>query len=451
MTPMGYLVRRFFLLGAFLLGGPIVSGADLPKGRVLQKVACAADASQTYALYVPSNFEAGRTWPVLFCFDPGAWGWSPVERFHAAAEQLGYIVVGSNNSRNGPWEANATAISAVFKDVATYFPINPKRVYVAGLSGGARVACHVAMAGLAQGVVACSAAFMAGETPPKVPFPFFGTAGVTDFNYLELRRTDRELEDRRVAHRVIIHSGGHEWLSTGLALEALAWLDLQAMRTGTKAKEAAWIQAQFEARSAAVPPSPAIAHFFELRSLAADFKGLVDTAALDRQVATLAASREIRDGLKAERTWDRREEGLRDDLLGSMQEGFVSDVRKAAAELRAKAEKADDVRQRQMATRVLQSAYSNCSENARALLRVKDYGAAATQFEMMTVLRPERVQAFFDLARTRALLGDKKRAIEALRQAAAAGFKDTARVEQEPAFAALKQDPGFQAVVSAMK
>ena len=252
-------------------------------------------------------------------------------------------------------------------------------------------------------------------------------------------------------HRVIIHPGGHEWLSPALALEALAWLDLQAMRTGTQAKDAVWIQSQLEARLAAVPAQPAVERFLALQSVAADFKGLADTAALDRQVAGLAASREIRDGLKAERTWDRREEALRDDLLGSMQEGFLADVRKTAAELRAKSEAPADERQRQMATRVLQAAYANGAENSWALLRAKDYGTAATLLEMMTVLRPGRVQAFIDLARARAYLGENKRALEALRQAAAAGFKDAARVEQEQAFASLRQDPGFQAMVNGMK
>ena len=56
-----------------------------------------------------------------------------------------------------------------------------------------------------------------------------------------------------------------------------------------------------------------------------------------------------------------------------------------------------------------------------------------------------------DLARCRAHRGDRKRAIAALQQAVAAGFKDAARVEQDAAFAGFRNEPSFLEVLSAMK
>src|SRR3954464_15475156 len=135
MTPRVPAVRFFrFFISVAVVFGAMLSGAEIPKGHVLEKVACAADPSQTYALYIPTNFDAARTWPVLFCFDPGARGKAPVERFQAAAEKFGWLVAGSNNSRNGPWENNATAINAMVTDVDHHLPIDRKRIYVAGLS-----------------------------------------------------------------------------------------------------------------------------------------------------------------------------------------------------------------------------------------------------------------------------------------------------------------------------
>jgi predicted esterase len=278
-----------------------VFGEEVPTGRVLERVQCAADATQSYALYVPTRFDRAHHWPVLFCFDPGARGAAAVEHFSAAAEKFGWIVAGSNNSRNGPWDANVVAINAMVRDVDRFFPVESRRVYVAGLSGGARVACQVAVSGIAHGVIACSAGFMNSETPPKVAFPFFGTAGVTDFNYLELRRVDRELEDRHAAHRVVIHPGGHEWPAADVAMQAVAWLELQAARTGIRERDPTWIQQEFAARQAAVPVQPADEHLRALQSLAADFNGLADVSEIDRQIATLASSREVRDARKAAR------------------------------------------------------------------------------------------------------------------------------------------------------
>lgn len=425
--------------------------AEIPKGRVLEKVACVADNSQTYALYIPSSFDPAKKYPVLFCFDPGARGKAPVERFQAAAEKYGWLVAGSNNSRNGPWEANAKAIGAMLGDVNKHLPIDSRRVYVAGLSGGARVACQVALGGIARGVIACSAGFPnSTDIPSKLPFVFFGTAGVTDFNYAELRRVDRELDDRKAPHRVVIFPGGHEWLPAELAVEALAWLELSAMRDGTRAQDAAWIQAQYEARLAAVPVQPAGENFRALKSIAADFKSLADTAALEKKVSALAASPEIRDGQKAERAIERREQALSGELMTAAMEGFPGSVKKQIAELRAKAAAPEDSDEKRMAARVLAGVASSCGEGAREAMREQEYLQAAGLLEMATLLRPERTQSWFELARARAHLRDKKATVAALQQAVAAGFTDAERVRGEKAFDFLRSDAAFVAVVEGM-
>ena len=428
-----------------------VVAAEIPKGRVLEKVACVSDATQTYALYIPTSFDPAKKSAVLFCFDPGARGKNPVERFQEAAEKFGYIVAGSNNSRNGPWDANAAAIKAMVGDVTKHLPIDPKRIYVAGLSGGARVACQIAMGGLAQGVIACSAAFSGSETPGKVPFLFFGTAGVTDFNYRELKRVDRELDDRKATHRVVIFDGGHEWLPPPLALEALAWIELQAMRRGTREKDEPWIVAQFEARRAGVPAAAGLERMRALRSLAADFKGVAEIGALEKEAAALAATRDVRDALRTERDAMSKEDALAEKLLAAVSDGFVDSARKTATELQAKAKTSADPAERAMAVRVLQGVSSSCSEAARSAMRANDYETAVPLLEMVAVLRPERTQGHIELARARALLGDKKQAIAALEAAVAAGFKDAARLEQEKDFEKLRKEPAFAALLARLK
>jgi predicted esterase len=422
--------------------------ADVPTGRVVPEVACASDLAQTYALYVPTNFDRERSCPVLFCFDPGARGKTPVERFQAAAEKFGWIVAGSNNSRNGPWEANARAIQAMMGDVAKHLPIDRQRIYVAGLSGGARVACQLAVSGVAHGVVACSAGFMGSETPAKVPFPFFGTAGQTDFNYRELRRVDRELDERKAAHRIVIFDGGHEWLPADLAIEALGWLELHAMRAGTRPKNPTWIQDYFAARQTAVPREPLLENLRELRSIAADLKGLADTAALETRVRELSGSREVRDAQKAALASERAEASLSDRLMTAASENRASSERKTVSDLQARARSAPTAADRAMAQRVLQGVASGCGETARQAMRIEDYDTAAAMLEMAVLLRPERSQTHFELARTRALLGEKKRAIAALQQALAAGFKDLDRLNGETAFAKFRKDPEFVALLA---
>ena len=188
-----------------------------------------------------------------------------------------------------------------------------------------------------------------------------------------------------------------------------------------------------------------------MKSLAADFKSLAEIAAVEKEVAALAGAREVRDALKAERTAERAEESLLENLMAAVSDGFVSSARKTAGELQAKAKSAADPAERARATRVLQSVASFCSETARAALRENDYETAVPLLEMGTVLRPERPQGYVELARVRAQLGDKKQAIAALEAAVAAGFKDATRLEQEKDFDKLRKEPAFVALLARLK
>ena len=62
---------------------------------------CTDDTSQSYEVYLPSGYPAQKKWPVIFVFDPHGNGKLAVEHFKEAAEMFGYVVLGSNNSRNG--------------------------------------------------------------------------------------------------------------------------------------------------------------------------------------------------------------------------------------------------------------------------------------------------------------------------------------------------------------
>ena len=128
--------------------------------------------------------------------------------------------------------------------------VDPKRVYLAGMSGGARVALGIALASKdIAGVIASSAGYPDSRVRKTLPFPLFATAGTDDFNHLEMRRLDRELS---TTHRLVIFTGGHVWLSSELALQAVEWMELQAMKAGLKPRNDAEIDRMFASRIASV-------------------------------------------------------------------------------------------------------------------------------------------------------------------------------------------------------
>lgn len=221
----------------------------LPPGQIIDDVPTAADPEQRYALYLPAKYNASRPWPVIFAFDPGARGRRAVEQYQVAAETFGYIVAASNNSRNGSWAGSMNAARAMAVDVTSRFAIDEKRIYTAGMSGGARVAMGVAMTSnnMVAGVIASSAGFPDSQPRKSVPFAVFGTAGTEDFNWLEMRSLDKALTS---PHHVAFFPGGHVWLPSELAVEALEWLDLEALKTGRLPADEARLKSICDARLA---------------------------------------------------------------------------------------------------------------------------------------------------------------------------------------------------------
>ena len=49
-------------------------GQDLAKGTLLADVKCLADATESYALYLPSSYSPDRQWSLLMAFHPAARG-----------------------------------------------------------------------------------------------------------------------------------------------------------------------------------------------------------------------------------------------------------------------------------------------------------------------------------------------------------------------------------------
>ena len=349
------------LLG--LLAGGSASALDLPRGQIIDDVVCADDPAQHYSLYLPSTFTPDRAWPVILLFDAGGRGRRGVERYQAGAERYGYIVAGSNNSRNGPWKPSLDAARAMATDVAKRFPADSRRIYTAGMSGGARVAMMVAlhpelMAGRnhgVAGVLASSAGFPPGEARESVPFPVFATAGTDDFNYLEVRALDRALKGPR---RVVIFEGAHTWLPVEAATEGIEWLELQGMASGARPRNQPLIDDLFARRVAeAEALTNSLELMRELESIARDFSPFKNVTVLKQRVAVLAARPDTVASLKAERDDVAREEESTAAMLALLEEldvdGGIAKLKARVTPLLAQAGASEDSSSRRIARRVL--------------------------------------------------------------------------------------------------
>jgi dienelactone hydrolase len=299
----------------FVLCAAVADAQDLPRGTIVDDVKCAADPAQSYALYLPSAYSPDRAWSLLMAFHPSARGRAMVEKYRAAAEQYGYIVAGSNTSRNGPWSVSVAAVRAMSEDLGRRFAIDAERLYLTGMSGGARVALQVALGpNNIAGVVASSAGYPDTRPRASVPFAIFATAGTEDFNYMEMRELDRKLT---TPHYLAIFEGGHTLPPDAVALEAIEWLELQAMKSGRRPQDAALIDRLFQKRQQLIAATkPATDTLYQLQALVADFTGMRDVSAEAARARALSGAPDVKKALARERADDEAEVRLLQDFFG---------------------------------------------------------------------------------------------------------------------------------------
>jgi hypothetical protein len=372
----------FVPLAAWLTG---VLAQGIPVGTIVDDVKCTGDPSQSYALYLPSTYTPDRTWSVLFAFHPAARGRAMVETYAAAAEQHGYIVAGSNNSRNGPWESSRAAALAMPADVGRRFSIDPRRVYLTGMSGGSRVALEVALAkNDIAGVIASSAGYPDSQPRSRVPFALFGTAGTEDFNHLEMRLLDRKLTS---PHYLAVFEGGHTLPPDAVALEAIEWMELQAMKSGRRARDEALLDRLLDKRRKAVAASSDPAGtVYRLAALVADFQGLRDVSTEDARLKAFTKQPDVKKALDRERTSDDDEWRLLNEIF-DLERDLGDNERRAQAMLRLRGElaklsraatAADDTPARAQARRVLREITAGTAERVQD----REYRALLDQYRL---------------------------------------------------------------------
>ena len=352
---MGMWARSTLLVLAAL-----AYGQDFPRGQIIDTVECKADPAQHYALYVPSNYSPARKWSAIFAFDPGARGRAGVERFQAAAEKYGYIVAGSLNSRNGPWEVSLEAAQAMMGDVVRRFSVDTKRIYTAGQSGGARVALEIALgSNQIAGVFASSAGFP-DDVQKSVPFPIFGKTAVDDFNYLELKALDRVVT---TPHRVVVTEGGHAWMSSDTAVEAAGWMEVEAMKSGRQARDAALLDRIFAERVASVnAQKDGLEAVLALDSLVADFQGLKDVSKFTQRAAALRNQKDVKREIAEDHLAEQREAEQTNEIyqlrgrlesIPMMRDQNLARLKARVWELSRQAKSPDDSTDRRIARRIL--------------------------------------------------------------------------------------------------
>ena len=472
---------------------PPRTASPRPTGQVVASVTCLADPAQSYALYLPSRYTADCAWPILYAFDPGARGRDPVKLFRAAAERLGYIVACSNNARNGPLPPALAAGNAVWRDTHRRFKIDGGRVYATGFSGGAGLAVIFASR-CGTGVIACAGALQ----PEYVEgiangCAWISVAGICDYNYDFNRAIVKRLSERGVVARFAGFEGTHQWPPEEIATLALEFIHLSAMRSGRlppdpKFVEAYAAQGRTRANSLVTQARADLAAE-ELEVLVRELAGLMPTESFAADAGRLRQTPGAREGSQHEKNlatesdrqlgvvaalYRRFENEGRDALLEARNPGNLAagghhnrmplgaadtvgetgddalvDHTTVETELwhwidrlnRDCSSKNDDARI--VATRVTGWLFGIAFPAAQVRREERKFDLAVDLFDVATRLRPTNSAVAYELARTYAAKGSRRRALAELKHAISLGFKQTARLNSDPEWAALRTDKEF--------
>ena len=386
--------------------------------------------------------------------------------------------MGSNNSRNGEFQPSIDAWNAIVKDTHARFAIDDDRTYLAGFSGGARLAFYFAIRcrDCFAGVIGSGAGFPAGLTPSLgLHFAVFSTTGTEDFNYGEVKSLAEALEKAGIPHRTEVFTGRHEWPPSSVAIDALEWLEFQAMKLGKRQRDANLIEGVWQARLQQARNQEESKKSYDAYQsylvLDESFKGLRDVTAVEQKVNQLRDSPEVRTAIRNEQQQIRKQREIETRINGllagqernsdqagtdreSADEGLDLDTRLKGmfADLRKQADRIEDNDERRVARRVLEGVFIGLFERgANQLQTLKRYDDAVRSFSLATEVNPDRPGAFFYLAWAYAAKGEKKRALSTLQTAMDKGFSDLSAIEGNKAFDSIRGNVKYQEMIQALR
>ena len=428
---------------------------------ITPRVVCAADPTQSYAVFIPPSYDSSRPFPILFLLDASRGAMEPLERFQDAASRLGFILASSYNSASDEafGDPNAAALSAMWKDAASRLSLDRARSYVAGFSGTARAAFGMAVAthGKIAGVIAAGAGYPEDLSPTRsADFLTFGTVGETDFNYYEMIDLDDQLDDLGLPHRLEIFAGGHEWTPADLASEALEWLLLMGPASGDAAQDAAlagefWDREMARARRMEAEGNLRGA-LRAYRSLVRDFRDRRDvspaaesahrlelSAALKKQQHEWVELR-TREQKTLAKAWQILGSALRSGQLPPRPAQMAEEIGVPGWKRKAAGQGAEAL----AARRILNSLGA---QTAFYLPREEEWAGnfkgAALLLSVAETIRPDEPRITYHLAADLARSGNTGEALRALERSVRMGFRDLERLQRDSDFDSLRNSARY--------
>lgn len=421
-----------------------VKDTSLSKGFIHPKIFCQRDSTQSYALYLPKNYFIDKKFPIIYFFDSHAEGALPVEKYKSLAEKYGYIIAGSNNSKNGlSPEFSQQIIKLFFDNTREKFSIDAKRIYTGGFSGGARVASSIALNnGKIEGVVGCGAGFPNSNEPISAKFNFVGIAGNADFNLIELKNLDRTLESSSIEHQLFIFDGKHEWPPIEIMEEAFLSFEISAMKKGITGRNDSLIQNYIQKKEKEILKCRNKKQILEcwnlLRKLSTAIYGLSDIEKYKSEYISLEQSSEFMPALKkamdAEKSEIEKQQEYSKYFTSKNSDWWNSEIKNL------KNGKSLESKRLLGYLGLVSYMYSSGALNKNMLPQADNF------LKIYALVEPQNPEHQYLRAQLFMKMNEPEKALTSLKSAMSLGFTDKTRLENDEIFSSLRNEQGYKEI-----
>ena len=446
-------------LGMFLCLLANAQEDQLERAVVSDTIAVSGSNAESFALYLPKDYNADEESFIVFIFDPAGRGSIGIKPFIPAAEKYKMILVCSNNSKNGPFENNLQITDRLFNHVFSNFKIAENGIYTAGFSGGSRLAVTIAvLTNAIQGVIGCGAAFSGSNNHfPSVAntFSYAGLVGDRDMNFQEMQRAGRWLNTMNIENEIFIYEDDHRWPPPAQLLRAFDWLELQAYKKGIKPLDniniASIFQAQYN-RAATFENATNISQAVtEYERTTRNFSPYYNLDSLKSKIKILKKSKSYKRASKDFKELSRTEDTLsfkfsrkfREDVaLGQSRDDFKW-WKKQLNKLDDNYINSSNTSLKKMGQRIRYQLFALAIESFNGYVRSKDKEKAIYTAKFLEVQDPKNPFYHYRLASGFAKLGLSENVIYHTEAALNNGWDRPELIKNGEEFESVRQDPRF--------
>lgn len=420
------------------------SGKKYETGKVYHQEKSGAD-SVDFALYIPGQAVQQKNIPVIFFLDPHANGAQPVEKYKTSAEEYGYMLVGSNNIKNGLAASYArNNFEHLVSHLDKKFNIDKNQLYVAGFSGGAKLALLFAdRLGSISGAIACGGS-IPFTTDFEPSFYYVGITGNQDFNYLETKQSFNAYDRNGYDYTSVVFDGGHEWAPVSAFNQGLNGLKIYAMKLEHLPEDKKWLQQLYtqmmDSAKVAREKNDMIQEYHVYQQMNRWFHGLKPTVEVRKSMLALQNNPAFVNQMQKQQSLLRKEIKLRAEYIRAIEKRDIdwweTEVENFIKTAKSENEQAALVSQRllnyiSMASYMLIKTDLNDGRLDEALKKIKIY-------EMVDNNNPD---VYLMYARYNLMLDDTAKMVEYYKKALNMGLKNTDEYINDPSWKALFNHP----------